>query len=210
MKIAVITRFHYKDEELFKKRFDYFKREVLPRLKNQTYKKFDICVWCEDNHKKLFEDLGIKTFKAKYEEPKEKLPNLYDFNQWETVEGLDKYDLQIALDSDDLPHKNLIKTALKLTRKEKGRVLLSFQPIKYEEKTGKKYIMRNYEKTKRCSPCYAIKQDLDKDYLFLYFRSHFRMCDEKWDKIIYVEGLVTMTINDYNINTTIKEKDILI
>jgi hypothetical protein len=107
--IGWIIRFHYeKDDPRFEWRLNYFIKEVLPRIKKQTIQGFDICIRCNDWHKDIFENLGLKTFKIANEysaykfNKKKTCTYFYDFATWDRVIGLEKYDLQVGLDSDDL------------------------------------------------------------------------------------------------------------
>ena len=206
LKIAFIIRFHYKkDDERFDWRFKFFKEEVLPRINSQSFKDFDVCVWCNSWHKGLFEELGVKTFHATYE--KKDTKHFTDFTNWENVHGLEKYDVQIGLDSDDLVEPTLVETTVSLLQNKKGNVLISFQPIKIDIKSKKKYKMRNYKKTKRCSPCFAILQTDKTDYRFAYYRSHFKMNFDKWDEVLYVDNQVAMAIHHQNDSTIISKGD---
>ena len=206
MKIAFIIRFHYKkDDERFNWRFNFFKDEVLPRIKAQTHKDFDICVWCNPWHKELFEGLGVKTFNATY--VKKDTKHFTDFTDWSNVHGLEMYDIQIGLDSDDLVEPTLVEKTVSLFNGKEGKLLISFQPKKVDIVTGKSYLMKNYKKMNRCSPCFAILQTDKSDYRFAYYRSHYRMNQDKWDEVMYVDDQVTMAIHHQNDSTTIKKED---
>ena len=119
MSAAVIIRFHYDENpssryyatpEQFAWRYNYFASMCLPRIRRQLGEEFDICIWCEPNHKELFEKLDCKTFGITDEYREWIRPNHkgkeetyhIDFVPWNAVVGLNKYDLQIAMDSDDL------------------------------------------------------------------------------------------------------------
>jgi len=190
----------------FKWRFEYYKNKVLPTLRNQTFKNFDIAVWCEKHHEKLFKDLGVIPFQATYPEYDSKL--FKDFTPWENVSGLKEYPIQVALDSDDLVEPQFIDRIRELCVGSKS-IHISFQPQKLDIKTGKVYKMSdNYEKSKTGSPCYAIYQPEFK--YFAYHDSHLKI-GKLMDKTIYTpEGYVYMSIHDTNDSTGIKKNDTLI
>ena len=87
---AFIIRFHYKqDDQRFEWRLKYFEGEVLPRIRAQTEKGFDICVRCNPVHYEIFESLGCKPFHVKNEYAGYVLSEnrtakyFYDFVKWE-------------------------------------------------------------------------------------------------------------------------------
>jgi hypothetical protein len=207
-KIAFITRFHFpKDHPDFNWRFDYYKKEVLPRILNQTIQNFDICIWCEDWHIDLFKALSpkIKTFKATYKKRESRY--FIDYTPWENVTGLDKYNLQIGLDSDDLIEPNFIENILPLCIGD-NTIQFSVQPIKLDIKTGNKYRMRIYNE-KEGSPIFAFYQPKpDDDFKFAYHTSHLRMPLIANKTILIPEGLAYMSIHDLNDSTGIKKTDI--
>jgi hypothetical protein len=212
LETAFITRFHYPlDHPDFKWRFNYYKEQVLPRLQNQTIP-VQIWVWCEPHHEHLFKELGVNTFQATY--TPEKVKHFTDFTSYKNTIGLPMFDVQIGIDSDDLAYPDLAEKALEEIKSSgKEKVLLSFQPLKFDLKTKRKYVMPNYQKKNRCSPCYAIKQPKDiNSYKFIYYRCHYRMnTDLFFDQVIHVNNTyVMMTIHDLNDTTKIKPTDQLI
>lgn len=213
MNKAVIIRFHYdKNNPDFKWRFNYFKKEVLPRILNQSIQDFDICIWCESHHDELFKSLSskIKVFKSLYEK-KVDAKTLYDYSPFEKVKGLEKYNLQLGLDSDDMIESNLLEKLEEICKKENRKTLISIQPIKKHLRTGKKYRMKSYERRNRCSPCFAIYQpEIKEDYEWPYYRSHYRL-NFDFNNVIYLdEGYCTMSIHNFNDSTKIGNEDILI
>jgi pyruvyltransferase len=204
-RICVITRMHYpEDHPDFEWRFNYYKTKVLPTIKNQTFKNFDIAVWCEKHHEKLFKDLGVIPFQATHPEYNSKL--FKDFTSWDNVSGLGEYEIQVALDSDDTIEPQFLSKINDIC-KGKESIHISFQPVKKGIKTGKIYeMLDNYEVNKTGSPCYALYQP-DFKY-FVHHDSHLRI-GKLLDKTIYIpEGYVYMSIHDMNDSTGVKEKDI--
>lgn len=204
-RICVITRMHYpKDHKDFKWRFEYYKNKVLPTLRNQTFKQFDIAVWCEKHHEKLFKELGVIPFQATHPEYNSEL--FKDFTSWDNVSGLKRYDIQVALDSDDLVEPQFLAKIRQICVGSKS-IHISFQPDKLNIKTGKLYKMSdNYKNSGTGSPCYALYQPEFK--YFAYHDSHLKI-GNLMDKTIYIdEGYVHMSIHDTNDSTGIKKTDI--
>lgn len=204
-RMCVITRMHYrKDHPDFEWRFNYYKDNVLPALKKQVYKNFDIAVWCEKHHEKLFKDLGVKTFQATHPDHKKKL--FADFTTWDNVSGLKEYSIQVALDSDDIVVPEFTQKVADLCVGQSS-VHLSFQPIKL--KGDKKYRMaKNYEMEGSGSAIYAIYQPKFK--YFCYEKSHLSI-GELMDKTIYIpEGYAYVSIHRLNDSTKINKEDTLI
>jgi hypothetical protein len=184
MKIGVIIRFHYnKNDTRFNWRFNHFKKEVLPRLKNQTYKNFDICVGVNDWQIPLFKDLGVKTFTAdwniRYKVNKNN-PNkkyFHDFISFEELKCLDKYDIQIGLDSDDLVKPEYVEIIKKeverhIKKNPNKSLHLCYQPQLI--RNGKKEQMKQYG-IKRGSAFMGLYIPKNKEYYFIYSNSHIEM-----------------------------------
>lgn len=207
-KIVVITRFHYPlNHPDFAWRFEYYKKEVFPRLLAQTDQGFDIAIWCEPHHEDLFKQLhsgpGLITFQAEYQKRDSHL--FIDYTDWSKVTGLEKYETQIGLDSDDLVEPTFIATVRSLAQGDKS-ILMSFQPTKYDLATGKRYQMRQYD-AGYGSPIFAFYQPDGSHFKFAYHTSHLRM-PLVADKVVLVkEGLVQMSIHGKNDSTKIKPTD---
>jgi hypothetical protein len=212
MKIAFIIRFHYKiDDPRFEWRFNYFKDFVLPMIKNQTVKDFDICVRCNEWHKKLFENLGLKTFTVENESVKYKRNGrfryFHDFVNWERVLGLEKYDIQMGLDSDDLIEKNYVEKICweveKFIKEYPGKSLhLSFQPQTLNIRNGKKIIgeLHRYRPTKG-SAFMALYQPNKENYKFIYCESHITLWRHADKSITLPKGYCYASIHHLNEST---------
>lgn len=207
---VIITRFHYpKEDRKFNWRFEYFKNSVLPKILDQSDNDFDIAIWCEKHHEDLFKSLSprIKIFQASYEKRNSGL--FIDYTAWENVTGLGKYVIQIGLDSDDLISRDFIKKTKSLCNGYQT-ILVSFQPVKKDIKTGKRYAMDQYTRL-RGSPIFALYQpNLEDDYKFAYHTSHLRMALITKKVILVPEGYVEMSIHDQNDSTKIKITDRLL
>lgn len=211
MKTSFIIRFHYSDEDpRFKWRLNYFTKETLPRILKQTDQDFDICIRCNPWHDEIFKALSprIKTFKVKNEEARHFLGRnnkqyFEDHAQWEDVIGLEKYDLQMGLDSDDLIDKNyvfLIKKEVEKLKEHYKSIHISFQPQVYNLKTGKKKGMMLYTPT-RGSAFMALYQGDKTNYKFIYCMSHISLykCAEK--SVTIPVGHCWATVHDINEST---------
>ena len=114
---VIMIRMHYPTVHPdFPWRFKYFAAMCLPSLLKQKNQNFDIAIWCNSEHKKMFRELSDKiiTFgmKKKYDgwikpgyEHKAKEnggPYHIDFRPWEAVMGLKRYEFQTCIDSDDI------------------------------------------------------------------------------------------------------------
>jgi len=201
-----VIRFHYaKDNPQFEWRFEFFKKEVLPRILAQTDQNFDIAIWCEKHHEEIFKSLSpkIKIFQAEYKKRDSHL--FIDYTAWENVAGLEKYNVQMGLDSDDLIEPNFVEEVTKLSVGQES-IQMSFQPVKFDIFTKKKYKMDQYSE-KRGSPIFAFYQPNLDDYKFAYHTSHLRMPMVAQKVIVVPEGFVMMAIHGKNDSTKIKSSD---
>ena len=205
---ALIIRFHYgKEDPRFDWRFSYFKAVVLPRILNQTRKDFDICIWCNKWHDEIFKSLSsrIKIFHSKKETIKYRILKgkkyYYDFIEYEDLEGLDKYEIQSGIDSDDLISRDYIDTIVKYLKNEKGKTHLCFQPKTFNLKTLAIKPMLPYH-SKRGSPFLSLYQPNKEDnYKFIYCDSHISMWRYAKKSIIIPSGHCFMTIHYLNEST---------
>jgi len=205
MNTTIITRFHYpeskKGSKEYKWRFNYYKDKILPKVKNQTDKDFDINVWCNDWQRESLEELGISTFQVNTKTRTNKLGYFIDFADWSEVEGLKKYDIQIGLDSDDYITPEFIKKVKDIASNQIRSTFISFQPEKVDIKTGNKYPMkRTYNH--QGSPVFAIYQPHG-DYKFAYETSHLLMPKEFKNFYFVDKGYCYVSVHDYNDSTSI-------
>lgn len=198
MTTSFIIRFHYKQADpRFEWRFKHFTNNVLPRIYAQTYKDFDICIWCNDWHKHFFEAIGLKTFTVKNEVVKYKQhkhrPDIrffHDFKKWEDVIGLEKYDLQLGLDSDDFIEPTYIETIIKTLEKYKNcnkSIHLCYHPELIHLDTGKISKLGDYN-TNRGSAFMALYQPDKTKYRFIYEESHISIIGKADIKVILPKG----------------------
>jgi len=175
----VIIRFHYKeDDPRFCWRLAYFKAMVLPRLLNQSHPNFTIGIRCNPCHEEIFKKLSDKiiTFQTKDDSARYKIGNnnkkyFEDFVKWDDVIGLEKFDIQSGLDSDDLIGKDYIKIINESFDKETKKTHLCFQPQLFNAMTLQTKPMMQYH-SKRGSAFMALYQPNKEDYHFIYEISH--------------------------------------
>jgi len=205
---CLVIRFHYeKDDPRFDWRFSYFKAMVLPRILNQTVKNFDIAIWCNPYHDELFKSLSprIKVFHAKVDSVQYKTLRgkkyYYDFVKWEDLEGLEKYDIQSGIDSDDLIEPNYIEIIEMHLFNATIPTHLCFQPKTFNLKTLRVKPMMNYH-LKRGSAFFSLYQpDKDRNYKFIYCDSHISMWKYAKRSIVIPAGHCWATIHNLNEST---------
>jgi hypothetical protein len=203
---AFIIRFHYKeDDQRFEWRLKYFKEDVLPRIRAQTEKRFDVCIRCNPAHYGLFENLGCKPFRVKNEYAGYVLSEnrtakyFYDFVRWEDCTDLAQYDIQIGLDSDDLIAPNYVERIKLECGKSKTSLHIYFQPGDYFLKT--KTVKPHWEQYKDGSAFFALYYPDKSEYHHCYEISH-RLLHTLAAKSIYIpSGYCWMTIHDQNEST---------
>ena len=204
---VLIIRFHYnEDDPRFEWRLAYFKAMVFPRILKQTYKDFDIAIWCNPKHDEIFKALSprIKVFHSKIDTVKYKPGRngkryYYDFVQFEDLEGLEKYDIQTGIDSDDLMGPNYMKISAMVMKGEHS-IHASFQPMSFNMKTLQVKPMMRYH-ARRGSAFLSIYQPDKTRYKFLYCDSHIGMWKHAKKSIALPAGHCYATIHDINEST---------
>lgn len=206
--LALIIRFHYKeDDPRFGWRFSYFVAMVLPRIMKQTDQNFDICIWCNPKHDQMFKALSprIKVFHVekdvvKYKQRANGRTYYYDFTQWEDVIGLDKYDIQVGVDSDDFIGPNFIEIIRRECENAKESLHICFQPRTFNLKTLEVKGMMRYH-ARRGSAFLALYQPDKTNYKFIYCDSHITMWKHAKKSISFPAGHCWATIHDINEST---------
>jgi hypothetical protein len=207
MKTVITIRMHYpEDSPIFEWRFHYFASMVLPRIKKQRGV-FDIAVWCEEHHADLFRSLGVIPFSVKeeyrgYIRPGyEKKSQEYhvDFVPWEAVQGLERYELQLALDSDDLLLRDdyierIIGSVLDINEPTH----VCFQPYIFNLDRLTFYKAPVRYSTTRGSAFYALYLPLQRAYTFVYDNSHLKMQNVAQRRIYVPEGFCAYTVHGSN------------
>lgn len=209
-KIGFIIRFHYeKEDPRFEWRLKYFISDVLPRIRKQSVINFDICIRCNEWHREIFEKLRLKTFKVvdEYVAYKGNVTNtkkfFYDFISWDRVVGLDKYDIQVGLDSDDLIEKKYLEKALeKIEKYDNGKksIHICFQPKFYylKDKTSRPFP----KYTENVGSAFMVLYQPDKEnYRFIYEESHLSIIKKADIKVVMPVGDCMATCHEFNEST---------
>lgn len=188
---AFIIRMHFsKDDKRYPWRFNYFASMVLPKLLSQNDQDFDICIWANKWHAKEIKALSpkIKIFdvvpekhghiKPGYEE-KAKI-YFVDFVNFEDTRGLKQYEIQIGIDSDDMPIRDdFISRIKKEVAFAKSKPLhISFQPQVFQPSTLRTYRCDFVYGPAKGSPIFAIYQPAKTskaEYIFAYEDSHLKL-----------------------------------
>jgi len=204
----LIIRFHYSEnDQRFDWRFGYFKAMVLPRIINQTDQNFDIGIRCNPKHADLFKALSDKiiTFQTKNDDARYKTGNkgkkyFEDFVRWDDVIGLEKYDIQTGIDSDDLMDLDYIKIVNKAMAGRREATHLCFQPELFDLKTLEIRPMQRYHETKG-SAFMALFQPNKSNYKFLYERSYLTLFKYAKKSIVIPRGHCWATAHWINEST---------
>lgn len=218
---VVVFRMHYReDDPKFDWRFTYFKTMVLPRLLEQNNQNFDIAVRCNPVHNELFLALSdrIKVFTTKPEweghikegyEEKVRRGYWVDFVPWEAVVGLNKYDIQTSIDTDDLIlRKDFIDEVEKRlhSASEGGNksVHISFQPEMFFLPAMQLYNCPIRYDARKGSPFFSIYQPDKENYVYIGDDSHL-IIGQQMDKQIFAEKarplFCAFSIHDKNEST---------
>lgn len=210
---AIIIRFHYKDNDpRFQWRLAYFQAMVLPRILRQTKKNFDIAVRCNPKHADIFQKMNrrIRTFTVSGEKESHIIRGgkkyFIDFVPWKDVIGLEKYDIQTGIDSDDLISENFIERIENEIRQRNPNKSLhvSFQPGIFNAATLQKYPMKVSYGEKKGSAFFSIYQPNKKKYIFAYEDSHLRLW-KYFDKSVTIPyGYCWATVHGFNESTNAK------
>jgi len=210
---AIIIRFHYeKNDPRFEWRLAYFKSMVLPRILAQTSQNFVIAIRCNPCHQKIFNKLSnkiitftVKNEGAKYKQgPSKKF--FYDFCPWSDVNGLEKFDIQTGLDSDDLIAEDYLekieKEVFRFRLTNPGKSLhITFQPELFNTKTLEKYSIGQVYNPQMGSAFFSIYQPDKTNYFFAYEESHLTLCRRVNQSIVLPIGSCWASVHEYNEST---------
>jgi hypothetical protein len=181
---VIIIRMHYPVwDKRWPWRLEYFRKEVLPRLIDQTDQNFDIAIRCNPAHAETLRKLShkIRTFQVRHESERVKITNnkkyFIDFVKWHDVIGLPKYDIQSGLDSDDLVATDYIENIHKIiSENDQTKSLhISFQPEVFNTMTKKTYGIGIEYGPKKGSAFFSIYQPNKENYIFAYEYSHLKL-----------------------------------
>lgn len=175
----------------FEWRYHYFACCVLPRLQAQTVQDFDICILADPQDHDRLKELHKRIRPFTLDTPGFFYSKQGNF-KYEQTRGLDRYKVQIRLDSDDLVSPRFVETC---QRSEK--TVVTFQP--------ELFILKQL-KVKRMNHRYSS----DKPSMFMSFRSPepYRCIYHevflrfgKYDCEFHPEGDCWMTVHSNNRST---------
>lgn len=215
MKTAFIIRMHYKrDDKKWLWRLAYFQAIVLPKILAQKDKDFDICMRVNPHHADQVLALSdkIKIFDAtpsrrdwvdpKYRKKQKKY--FIDFLDYKHLVGLDKYDIQIGIDSDDiLLRDDFVSRVKEEVLKDPSKSLhISFQPHIFHTNTLRMFECPTKYGVGHGSPIFALYQTQDqKRYLYAYEESHLKMPTNAKRKIRIEEDYCCYSVHSCNSST---------
>ena len=214
---AFIMRMHYKkNDPRFEWRLAFFASMVLPKLLAQTDQNFDICMRVNEHHADRVRALSdkIKIFNVA-PRVKNKIKNGYrskarkyfiDFVDFKHVVGLDKYDIQIGLDTDDMPLRGDFVERIKdevVTRGGKS-IHISFQPHVFHVPTLRMFEAPVKYGARKGSAIFALYQsDEVRKYVFAYEDSHLKMPRFAVTRIAIEEDFCAYSVHDNNASTSL-------
>jgi hypothetical protein len=198
----VITRMLYGEDKPFFDRLKMYKKYLLKSLKNQTNKNFNVAVLCNERHRLVFVKMGIIPFyiKGGWLGQRE---NIY-WNAkvpWNMIEGLDMYDIQSNIDSDDYVSEEYIDIIQKHCVGDKS-IHIHFQPVFHQYSTGLIKEMRSVYDENNGSAFCSLYQPDKTNYIYIGQDGHRRM-QMYMDKTIVIQGHCFVGIHDKNDSTTI-------
>lgn len=201
---AVVIRLHYQPgDPLFAWRLAFFRSMVLPRLAAQTCQDFEIWVVCHPDHVREIESLGnVHAIGLSDFCVAEAWRGVEWKDSWELPEALPRFDIQTALDSDDLVSLDYIARIQEEVAKRLGQpLILSFQPYKLDLLTLCRYVMWERYCETQCSMFWTLYTPPGEEYRsVLEFDHSFAW---KWcpNVVTIPEGYCDMTIHGTNMET---------
>lgn len=205
-----------KNDPRWQWRFSYFASMVLPKLLAQTSQDFDICIRANAWHADELRALSpkIKVFDVKHTE-KGKIKRGYaekakiyfvDFVDFKDTKGLEKYEVQIGIDSDDMILSPGFIDAVKMEiQKYPNKSLhISFQPFIFHAPTLRNFKCKFQYGPEKGSPIFAIYQpetNKRKKFIFAYEDSHLKL-PRYFEKAVRItDGFCSYSVHDFNSST---------
>lgn len=198
----VVSRLFYKDEKALRDRLLIYKETALKSLLKQEDQNFDIAILCKLEHKDIVK-IHPKIIPFFSDKEMFRLSgNNFSFFKWEDVYGIDKYDIQTNLDSDDSVSPEFTKK-IQETMADKNYIThIHFQPLLRNYHTGeiKKMKLRYNESFQ--SMFYSIYQPNKENYIYIGQDSHSVFGKYAEESILIPEGYCWMNIHDKNSSST--------
>jgi hypothetical protein len=202
MNQVVITRMLYaEDDPRFEKRLATYRAICLPRLERQTVRDFDISVLCNKAHADIFKKMGVIPSYMKDGWLGRK-PNKFwsCLTTWDNIEGLEKYDIQTNIDSDDMLAPNYIwriRKAIELDGGERS-MHIHFQPRLFSFFTLEEKEQKKKYNNKEGSAFYSFYQPNKKNYVYIGETSHITAASFMDKTVLVGEGYCWIGIHDDN------------
>lgn len=216
MKTAFVIRMHFKkNDPRWSWRLAYFRAVVLPKLLAQTDQDFDICLRVNPHHVAEVQAISdrIKIFdivqsRKNWIKPgyRHKAKRYFvDFIEFKYLVGFERYDIQIGIDSDDMPLRTDFVARIKeeCARVSAGKTLhISFQPHIFHVPTLRMYKCPTEYGEAKGSPIFALYQPAGvKRYIFAYEDSHLKLPTYTDRKIRIEEDYCCYSVHDNNSST---------
>ena len=203
MKHVIITRLLYPvGDRRFKKRFDMYQR-LYDSLQAQTNQNFDIAVLCNRQHAPLFHGLGVIPFFVRDNWTGQREGKYWNCKtDWDNLVGLDMYDIQSNIDSDDYVTEVYVDKIQEVCKGDES-IHVHFQPMLHEYATGIIKPMKNTYDENNGSAFKSLYQPNKDNYIYIGQDGHRRMQQYAKKTILFPQGFAFVGIHDDNDSTTI-------
>lgn len=212
---AFIVRLHYPEGEQANWRMAYFEAMVLPRIRAQRGFTGVVCVWCDDWQRQRIEAMGCvpfgvrDEFKGWIKPGYEHKAGRYhvDFVPWRAVVGMPRFDLQIAIDSDELLLRDDTLERIRAEVQGETTAHVSFQHELYDVERLELCTSRHRYSATVGSAFYALWQPRvsDEDYVFAYDDSHLKIGQQMQRRLFVPESgkdaYVAASVHKHNAST---------
>lgn len=200
----IISRLFYQDENELKERLDIYKQTALKSLLTQEDQHFDIAILCKPQHRDI---IKIHPRIIPFFSDKDKIRILYNggtFFQWKDVYGIDKYDIQTSLDSDDSVSPEFTKKIQEVMADKKQITHIHFQPLLRDYETGEVKKMKLQYGKELQSMFFSLYQPSKDNYIYIGQDSHTVFGKYAEESILIPEGYCWLNIHSKNSGSTMK------
>lgn len=201
-KQVIITRLLYEDDNRFQKRLSLYKQYLLSSLEKQTNKDFDVAALCNRKHAPVLRSIGVIPYFTREGNFGTRDKTWHIKIPWSEIEGLDKYDIQSNIDSDDWVSGDYIQTIQELAQGDKS-IHIHFQPLLVDIKTGLVKKMKSVYNENNGSAFCSLYQPNKDNYIYIGQDGHRRMQNYADKTIIIDEGRCFVGVHDDNDSTHI-------
>ena len=203
----VISRMWYHEEEDLLERIKIYEANLLPILLNQEDKDFDIGVLCRKEHEQIIKKIHPRIIPFFTDKESWTIRDIFWalFVEWKDIYGLNKYDIQTNVDSDDLVSTRFTKiirqTVLENTETSTH---IHFVPLIRNYYTGEVEEIRENYSNGSDSSFYSLYQPNKEDYVYIGQDSHTKFSKYAQKSILIPEGEVWVNIHDSNDSSTME------